>query len=173
MRALVIMMCGGAMTFSACVDEGTATVVQKDNGTCESWEADSAPHTLWPPNHKLFRFSLDNCVTISDVPCNDLPPDPGMDGKPTHLYTASAPVHEVRLHLTSITSNEPIDVGHGGDGHTTNFDARIIDDTHFELRAERQGAQSGRTYTVNFVDQDGVAGFCTYVVPHSNGTCSH
>lgn len=194
---IIILVCASAFA-SACTDDSnTASKSQQSGSTCESWEVDSASHTIWPPNHKLYRFSLDSCVTITDTEClppgpdspptpdpgPDItppppptdsidPPDPGLD-KPTHLYTASTPVPEVRLSITSITSNEPIEVTRGGDGHTTRFDARIVDDTHFELRAERQGAAHGRTYTVNFVDQSGVTGACTFVVPHDNGSCVH
>ena len=63
--------------------------------------------------------------------------------------------------------NEAIEVGKGGDGHTTNYDARIIDSTHFELRSERQGGMDGRIYRVHFVDANQVPGVCEFIVPHS------
>jgi hypothetical protein len=195
-RSPTIMLVCASMFGSACIvgEDAANTSSQNSGATCESWEVDNSTHTIWPPNHKLYRYSLDSCVTISDSECPpdpgpdsppppdpgpDLtpppppldpidPPDPGLD-KPTHLY--SAPVPEVRLTITSISSNEPIDVSRGGDGNTTDFDARIVDDTHFELRAERQGIGKSRIYTVNFVDQSGETGACTFVVPHDNGSC--
>jgi hypothetical protein len=45
----------------------------------------------------------------------------------------------------------------------------IIDDTHFELRSERQGGMDGRVYTVYYVDSNGTEGSCQFLVPHNRG----
>jgi len=181
-----------AVLATACTDENLiSSTTSSIAGVCEAWEADGLDHTI-ANNHKLYRFSLDNCVTVTDASCPapppppgggsgtdttppppvldpPLPPDPGMDGKPSgNLYLLSAPVPEVRLKITSITSNESLDVCHSGD-HSTSFDARIVDETHFELRGTIRSSYHDRVYHVNFVDQDGVEGSCTYIVPHSSG----
>lgn len=77
--------------------------------------------------------------------------------------------------ITSITVDEDVDVGAGGDGHTTTDDNPTgdvtmgADGTSFELRSERQGGGDGRVYRVNFVDGAGVAGACEFLVPHDRG----
>ena len=71
--------------------------------------------------------------------------------------------------ITSITVDEPIDVGQGGDGHTTKYDVKIIDGQHFQLRSERQGGGDGRVYTVYYQDSQGNQGSCQYLVPHNQG----
>jgi hypothetical protein len=83
----------------------------------------ASPGVLWPPNHKLHRIAVD--LHVEDV-CDDDP--------------------EVVLY--SIESSEP-DNGRG-DGNTTDDIQRArvdTDDTRFQIRAERQGAGSGRVYT--------------------------
>jgi hypothetical protein len=71
--------------------------------------------------------------------------------------------------VTRITVDEEVDVGRGGDGHTVHYDVSIIDDTHFELRSERQGGMDGRVYTVYYVDSNGTEGSCQFLVPHNRG----
>ncbi len=100
-------------------------------GSCESTPPtfDSltvTPDLLWPPNHKYRE--VETAFTISD---ND-------DPNPT-------------VTLVSVTSNEP-DNGLG-DGDTPN-DIVIIDDQHFNLRAERAGNGRGREYTITYQVQD-------------------
>jgi hypothetical protein len=85
---------------------------------------------LWPPNHKLVPITVD--VQVMDA----------CDSSATFV-------------LTSITSDEP-DNGLG-DGDTAN-DIQGADfgtpDTEFFLRAERQGGQDGRTYTIVYTATD-------------------
>jgi len=50
-----------------------------------------------------------------------------------------------------VTSNEP-DNGEE-DGNTVN-DIVIVDDFHFELRAERSGVGTGRVYTITYLVTD-------------------
>jgi hypothetical protein len=187
MRFSVLFAFGCANAFAAgCTDDAKiSTTAQPAGSVCEAWEVDSATHTI-ARDHSLHRFSLDTCVNITDVECPvQPPPDPGPDvtppppppgpidppdpgkDKPGHLYL-SAPVTEVTLTITEISANETIQVSHAGDGQT-HYDARIIDDTHFEVRGDHNQYSSGRTYTVNFVDQDGVTGSCTFAVPR--GAC--
>jgi hypothetical protein len=82
--------------------------------------------TLWPPNHKSVPISAG--VEVSDT-CDPSP----------------------IMWLMSVTSNEP-DNGRG-DGDTTG-DVVIVDDFHFELRAERSGWGDGRVYTVTYTAED-------------------
>jgi hypothetical protein len=117
-------------------------------GDCQPWP--NGPATvLWPPNHKLHTYSLDDCAGITMCPNGQ---SGAVDGT-----------------VTKITVDEAIDVGQGGDGHTTNYDARIVDATHFELRSERQGGGDGRVYTVYYTDASGNDGSCQFLVPHNKG----
>jgi hypothetical protein len=103
---------------------------------------------LWPPNHKMHTYTLADCAKVDVCP----------DGQSIADGT-----------VTKITVDEAIEVGMGGDGHTVHYDARIIDDTHFELRSERQGGMDGRVYTVYYVDTAGAEGTCQFIVPHNRG----
>jgi FtsP/CotA-like multicopper oxidase with cupredoxin domain len=88
------------------------------------------PDMLWPANHKL--VNIEATVTVTDA-CD---PDPGFT-------------------LDSITSSEP-DNG-AGDGNTTGDIAGAsigTADTSFQLRAERAGGGTGRTYTVSYTATD-------------------
>ncbi len=117
-------------------------------GSCQPWP--NGPATvLWPPNHKLHTYSLADCAGISMCP----------NGQPGAVDGT----------VTKITVDEAIDVGKGGDGHTTTFDAKILDATHFELRSERQGGGDGRVYTVYYTDAAGNSGSCQFLVPHNQG----
>ena len=82
--------------------------------------------TLWPPNHKLVAVSA--TVTASD----DTAAQPGVV-------------------LISVSSNEPDDSL--GDGDTAS-DIVILNDTSFNLRAERSGLGDGRVYTVTYEATD-------------------
>ena len=42
----------------------------------------------------------------------------------------------------------------------------------FELRSERQGGGDGRVYRVHYLDEDGNAGSCEFLVPHDRGPVS-
>ena len=58
----------------------------------------------------------------------------------------------VSVELVSVTSDEP---DNGADDGDTVGDIVVVDDTHFELRAERSGLGDGRTYTVTYEATDG------------------
>ena len=81
---------------------------------------------LWPPNHKYRN------VTATVTATDESDPSPA-------------------IRLVSVTSNEPDDGR--GDGSTRN-DIRIIDDTTFELRAERSSLGEGRVYTITYEAED-------------------
>lgn len=114
---------------------------------CEPWPVGTAT-VLWPPNHKLHTYTLADCSNVDVCP----------NGSAIAAGT-----------VTKITVDEEIEVGKGGDGHTPNYDAALIDATHFELRSERQGGMDGRVYTVYYVDGDGNEGSCQFLVPHNRG----
>lgn len=83
------------------------------------------PNLLWPANHKYVRVNA--TATITDG-CGD-----------------------VTLEFVSVESNEP-DNGLG-DGDTAN-DIVIVDNTHFDLRAERSGLGGDRIYTIIYQATD-------------------
>ena len=147
-----------------CADEGddvnTCTPLDGDDA-CEGWTAGGAATVLWPPNHKLMRFTLADCAAVQDD-CDD---------GGVILRTSSAAAED-GAHITSISSDEAVEVGAGGDGHTTAYDVAIVDPVTFELRSERQGGGDGRVYRVNFVDGAGVEGSCEFHVPHNQGPTS-
>jgi hypothetical protein len=87
-------------------------------------------YELWPPNHKMADIAA--TVAVEDI----------CDPSPTFI-------------LAGITSSEPED--DGGDGSTMP-DIQGADfgtaDTEFQLRSERSGQGTGRTYTIVYVAED-------------------
>ncbi len=170
---------------AGCVDATTSQAAAVER-SCDTWAVDD-PIMIWPPDHAMHPYSLDDCVTIAPTECP--PPsgycgdgvlDPGEEcddgnGNPfdgcdmcilvdiTPGFLPSGQSSATGLSITSITSNEADD--RTGDGDTIG-DTVVVDATTFELRAERGGNGSGRTYRVNFVDANGVTGTCTFFVPH-------
>jgi len=108
-------------------------------------ELSVSPDTLWPVNHKYVDVTA--TVIISD----------NFDPAPT-------------VTLDSVTSNEP-DNGLG-DGDTEN-DIVIVDNFHFQLRAERSGTGEGRVYTITYTVTDDCGNSTTQsvmvTVPKSQG----
>lgn len=103
------------------------------------------PDVLWPPNHKYVTVT----ATVTDTDNADLDP---------------------ALSLVSVTSNEP-DNGIG-DGNTVN-DVVVVDDTTFQLRAERSGTGNGRIYSIAYQATDACGNTATantaVYVPHDMG----
>jgi len=97
----------------------------------------AAPDTLWAPNHKMVPITVS--VSVADV-C-----DP----------TASC-------HIVSVSSNEPVD---GVADGATSPDWVITGPLTLDLRAERAGNGSGRTYTITVECTDGSGNSSTKSVP--------
>ena len=103
------------------------------------------PDVLWPANHKYVDVSA--TVVVSD----------NFDPSPT-------------VTLVSVTSNEP---DNGEDDGNTVDDIVIVGDYEFELRAERSGVGTGRTYTITYEATDScdnsTTGSAIVSVPLSRG----
>ena len=102
--------------------------------------------SLWPPNHKL------NTITATIVVTDICDPDPSVV-------------------LTSVASSEPDnDIGEGNTNDDIQGAAIGTDDREFELRAERDGRNTGRTYTALYAASDGsgneTSGADTVIVSH-------
>jgi hypothetical protein len=129
----------------------TVTVKDTTPPTIDSIAA--SPSTLWPPNHKLVPVSIR--ATATDL----------CDASPTCM-------------IVSVSSNEPV-LGPGS-GHT-DPDWVITDPgpkpspsmLGVQLRPERAGGGTGRTYTIDVscADASGntTAGATTVTVPHDQG----
>ncbi len=89
-------------------------------------ELSVSPNVLWPANHKYVDVAV--TIAVSD----------NFDPVPS-------------VALVSVTSNES-DNGLG-DGDTPT-DIQILDDTHFQLRAERSALGTGRVYTITYTVTD-------------------
>jgi hypothetical protein len=92
----------------------------------------STPSILWPPNHRMVDVNY-NVVAID-----------ACDPNPT-------------VKLVSVTSSEPDDAPGGGDGQTTGDIQGAgtgTDDRQVQLRAERDGNTTGRTYVATYSATD-------------------
>lgn len=120
------------LTLKATDDSGNAgsdtVVVTVVDTTPPEITVSVTPDDLWPPNHKYVNVIA--TVTVQDIG----------DNSPT-------------LTFISVTCNEPDNAKGIGDGNTTN-DILIIDNFTFQLRAERAGTGSGRTYTITYQATD-------------------
>lgn len=104
----------------------------------------ASPSFLWPPNHKMIPVKITVAATDGCGP--------------------------VKSKIVSVTSNEH--VNGLGDGNTEP-DWAVTGDLTLQLRAERSGGGSGRTYTIGIEakDESGNAATnqVTVLVPHSLG----
>jgi len=110
----------------------------------------ATPGTLWPPNHRMVEVA------------------PGIAAQD------NCGTPEVRL--VEMTSSEPDDAPGGGDGHTMGDIEIGTAAGTISLRAERDGAGSGRVYTLVYEAVDGAGhsaeATTRVVVPHSQGGAS-
>jgi len=139
-----------------------------------------AANVLWPPNHKMIEFTLSACAPAPGCGGGGDGPDAGSgsdDGDAGIIFrtvTAHAAPSDTAK-VTSITVDEAVDVGKGGDGHTPKGDLAQGDveldgdGVTFALRSERQGGGDGRVYRVHFADDTGATGSCEFQVPHDQG----
>jgi hypothetical protein len=101
-----------------------------------------SPLTLWPPNHRMME--IETVVSTGDL--------------------CSTPA----VILESVISDEPDDAEGIGDGKTVNdIQGAAVGtlDTAFQLRAERAGGGSGRTYMVTYAATDGSGNTTSQSVP--------
>jgi hypothetical protein len=98
--------------------------------------ASVSPSTLWPANHKYVNVS----ATVLA--------DDNFDANPV-------------VTLLSVTSNEP-DTGTGRSDLPN--DIVILDDYHFQLRAERSPSGNGRIYTITYQVTDSCGNTATQSV---------
>ncbi len=124
------------------IDEATTDVVVTPDVTAPVInEIRATPNTLWAPNHKLRRVTID--VSVADA-CGDS-----------------------MCRIIGVTSSEPGD-GRGANG--TEPDWMVVDDLAVQLRAERSGGAEQRVYTVTLSCIDAAGnesiGDVTVTVPH-------
>jgi len=105
---------------------------------------------LWPPNHKMYAIGLAACARVRAACSTDV--------------SAAASGH-----IVAVTSDEPLEVGAGGDGMTPTGDMDILDARTVALRSERQGGSDGRVYRIELASADGSTDVCEVHVPHDMG----
>ncbi len=108
-------------------------------------EVEVTNHSMWPPNHKMHRFDVYDCVTVHDA-CDVAP--------------------EARI--VWATSDEPFD-GKGDGNHEP--DIVIANDRQsVDLRSERSGREDGRVYRIGIEVTDASGNVtdatCRVTVPH-------
>ena len=99
---------------------------------------------IWPPNHKLHAITAADCARAADA-C-----DPTLD-----------------VRFTEATSDEPADAEGDGSHEPDILFASVSD---VSVRAERQGGENGRVYTLGFLARDAsgniAEGACSVSIPH-------
>ena len=122
----------------------STTVTVQDTTPPEIRQITATPNSLWPPNHKMVKVKLG--VEAVDV-CGS-----------------------VTSRIISVTSNEP--ENGVGDGNTRR-DWQVTGALSLNLRAERSGKGSGRTYTIAIEATDEIGNKTTgqtiVTVPHDKG----
>jgi len=121
------------------------TVVEVDTNAPIIVSASPSKSSLWPPNHKMVKITVNAQVTDN----------------------CSTPTWKI----IGVTSNEPDNST--GDGNTSS-DWQILNDNSLYLRAERAGNGSGRIYTISLQAEDSVGNLSetnsiTVTVPKSQG----
>lgn len=145
------------LTYTASDDSGnnatprTRTVIVTDT-TAPVITVNSLMPSLWPANHKYVSFNVTDFVTGVSDGCN------------TSLGVGSVVIDKV-------TSDE-IENGNG-DGNTLNDIVIAANCKSVQLRAERDGGDNGRVYTITFRVTDSSGNTTTttakVVVPHNPG----
>ena len=131
----------GTFTVTWTYNDGNGNTCQQtqqvivDDITAPTLTVNSAPFTLWPPNHQYVTINVSQCVTSISDNCNN-----------------SLSMSDVVI--TQVSSDEPEDAQGGGDGSTTN-DIVITSCSSVKLRAERQGSGNGRVYRIHLQVSDG------------------
>jgi pimeloyl-ACP methyl ester carboxylesterase len=104
----------------------------------------ASPSSLWPPNHQMVQVAV--AATALDI----------CDAKP-------------RCRIASVASSEPVT----GKGDNTTPDWHVTGDLSLDLRSERTGGGSGRTYTITVACADAsgnaATGTVAVSVPHDQG----
>jgi len=138
------------VTWTSIDDDGNVTevtqIVTIEDTTPPEISVELDRDSIWPPNHKL------NTITATIVVTDICDPDPSVV-------------------LTSVASSEPDnDIGDGNTNDDIQGVAIGTDDREFELRAERDGRNTGRTYTALYTASDGsgneTSGADTVIVSH-------
>lgn len=126
----------GATLVVGAFDPGAAYVFEADTTPPTITSASASPNTLWPPNHKMVPVTVTVAATDNsgDVPT---------------------------CQIVSVSSNEPINGL--GDGNTAP-DWQITGPLTVNLRAERSGKGTGRTYTITVACTDGFGNTSTAAV---------
>jgi len=138
--ALVSNVTGGPATVQFAIDaadtcgqsDGVVVAAEVSDRTPPTIEVALTPTVLWPPNHRM----VDVAATVAAA-----------DNCPG-----------VRYVLTSVTSSDPDDAaGRGGGARRGDIHGADVmtPDTAFQVRAARQGAVRGRTYTAVYTAIDG------------------
>jgi hypothetical protein len=137
----------GAGNHSSC--QQTITVVDNQPPTIT---VNGQTLSLWPPNHKYSTFQVTNFVTGVTDNCGTIPVS--------------------NVVITKVTSDEF--ENSAGDGNTFNDIVIAADCKSVQLRAERDGGDNGRVYTIFFSVKDAAGNTATatskVVVPHNNGS---
>ena len=132
-------------------DTDSVSVVIQDTTPPEIYVSNKEIY-LWPPNHKMHTIELNTIINSVFDLCDTM-------------------LNVDNVKIGSVTSDEPSNSN--GDGNTEE-DIIISDEcTSVELRAERQGGENGRVYSINLWLQDasgnvGIADF-QVMVPHDMG----
>lgn len=134
-----------ALAEAAIMDEETDdTPPPPNDATPPTLVLSPSPSSLWPPSHKMVTVKV--TVTVSD----------NVDPNPV-------------VKLVSITCDDACDPSSDVAGATLD-----TDDRQFQLRAERSGGGTGRSYTITYSAKDATGNTTTKAtmvrVPHDQGT---
>jgi len=108
---------------------------------------------LWPPNHQYVPISISQCIAAIFDSC-----------------AGTLTLAQAHAAVVSVSCDEPQDVTGNGDGFTLDDIMIASDGQSVQLRAERQGANNGRMYTITVEVEDPsgnkAMAVCQVGVPH-------